>query len=306
MIKARLKKILKERLGEVNDFNVVNYNAKEDLLEDMVGELSLLPLGIDRKAVVIDYADFLAEGGNKEYLARFNEETPTNDETIDIIYILRSDKILKSSELYKRIEKDGQVINFVNLTKDEWPAFIKKYFNDRGVKIEPKAILEMYDRIDEDLTRFINEANKLILYTNNITLSDVTLMVSKPIEDDVFQLSNALFRRDNATALSIYHDLQLLGSKATDSLIPMLASQFRFINEVRYLSKKGYEQNEMCQILKIKSPYRIKIALQNASKLGSSAVTHALDDLYFLDYRIKSGKIDKNYGFELFLTNFPN
>ena len=32
----------------------------------------------------------------------------------------------------------------------------------------------------------------------------------------------------------------------------------------------------------------------------------ALEDLYKLDFEIKSGQIDRFYGFELFLINFPN
>lgn len=306
MIKARLKKILKERLIEVNDFNVNNYNYLEDNVEDILFEISSLPLGIDRKAVVIDNATFLSDASQKENINKFIENTPLNDENIDVIFILRSDKIDEKNELFKNVKEHGQILNFMNLTKEEWPAFIKKYFGDRGVKIEPKAILELEDRVEDDLTRFINEANKLILYSNDLTLSDIILMVSKPIEDDVFQLSNALFRKDNATALEIYRGLKLLGSKATDSLIPMLASQFRFINQVRYLSKKQYDNTEIMNILKLKSPYRVKIALDNARRLPYNSIQHALNDLYNLDYQIKSGQIDKNYGFELFLINFPN
>ena len=111
----------------------------------------------------------------------------------------------------------------------------------------PAAVSELANRVDGDLYRFMNEAQKLVLYKDKITVADVCLMVNKPLEDDVFQISNALMRGDNATALSIFRDLQKLGSKATDTLIPMLGTQFRFISEVCFLDEKGLEKGQIAK-----------------------------------------------------------
>ena len=144
-----------------------------------------------------------------------------------------------------------------------------------------------------------------MLYKDHITLVDVTLMVAKPIEDDVFQISNALFRGDNAAAIDIYRDLQKLGSRATDTLLPMLGNQFRFISQVGFLYEKGFSVSEIAQELKA-NEYRVKISLGNYHKLSRTRIARALDTLYNLDVKIKSGQIDRFYGFELFLINFPN
>ena len=58
MIKKRLGKILKERLGEVDDFNVVKFEFSNDIVDEICDEASMLPLGYDSKAVVIDKASF--------------------------------------------------------------------------------------------------------------------------------------------------------------------------------------------------------------------------------------------------------
>ncbi len=305
MIKKRLSKILKERLGEPDSFNVVKFDLDETDPNEIVGEAELLPLGYDRKAVVVDHCSFLGNGGNKELREIFTKLIQNSSDEIDLILIHRSATIDDKLPLVQEVKEKGQIFNFVNLKKDDWPVFIKKYFKDHNVEIEPAAVNELASRVDGDLYRFMNEAQKLTLYKDKITVADVALMVSKPIEDDVFQISNALMRGDNATALSIYRDLRKIDYRATETLIPMLGTQFRFISQVCFLDEKGLEKGQIAKQLGT-SEVRVSIALKNSRYLSRTMIAHALDDLYQLDYNIKSGQIDRYYGFELFLINFPN
>jgi len=305
MIKKRLKKILLERLGEPDEFNVSKLDYEENEFQEIADECAFLPLGYEKKAVVIDNCVPLASSAKKEEKERLLEMLQNSSDDIDIILIHHSGSLDEKGAIFNYVKENGKIFNFVNLTKEEWPRYVKKYFEDRNVDIEPLAISELVSRVEGDLTKFLNEADKLCLYKNKLTLLDITLMVAKPIEDDVFQISNALFRGDNATALSIYRDLQLLGSKATDTLVPMLGSSFRFVSECKFLFDRGLEKNEIAQQLGT-SEGRVAITLKNSRYLSRIQIQHAIDDLYYLDYQIKSGQIDRFYGFELFLINFPN
>ena len=305
MIKKRLKKILAENLGEVDDFNVVKFEFSEDNLNDIIDEASMLPLGYDSKAVVIDKATFLEPKGKKEIVEKFTKLILESSDSICIIFILRSENLDHKNEIVKNIETNGKIFEFLNLKKEEWPRYIEKYFKERNVVIDPKAVDELSLRVDGDLMRFINEAEKLCLYKDHISLTDVTLMVNKPLEDDAFQITNALYRGDNAAAISIFRDIRLLGSNSTDGLIPMLGSQFRFASQVLFLSSRGLDRFEIAKQLNA-NEWRVKITLNNCRNLSRRQIAHALDDLYYLDYQIKSGQINRFYGLELFLINFPN
>lgn len=305
MIRKHLNKILKERLGSPDDFNVTRIDLDETPFEEVIEEASCLPLGYDKKVVVVDNCDFLTKDVDEELEQKVLNLLKNSSYDIDIIFVYRSEKINKSGKIFNFIKENGQVFEFLNIQKEEWPLYIKKYFKNKNVEITSEAVEELSNRIDGDLTRFINEAEKLILYKNPITISDVVLLVNKPLEDDAFQISNALFRGENSLAVSIYRDLQKLGQKFVDALIPMLASQFRFISEVCFLDSRGLDKDEIASQLDV-SPVRVKIALKNARNISRRQIAHALDDLYNLDYQIKSGQIDRSYGFELFLINFPN
>ena len=305
MIRKHLNKILKERLGEIDDFNVTKIDFEESNLDEIEYESSSLPLGYEKKAVVVDNAHFLTKDVEQKDESKVLEILKKSQDDIDLIFIHRDSNVDKKGKIFNYIKDNGQILEFLNIEKDEWPIYIKKYFKNKNVEITSEAINELANRVDGDLTRFINEAEKLCLYKNSITLTDVALMVSKPLEDDAFQMSNALFRGDNGVAISIYRDLKLLGQKFVDNLIPMLASQFRFISEVCFLDSKGLEKEEIASELSV-SPVRVKIALKNSKNISRKQIANVLDKLYNLDLQIKSGQIDRSYGLELFLINFPN
>lgn len=305
MIKKRLKKILSERLGEIDDFNVVKFEYSNDIVDEICDEASMLPLGYDSKAVVIDKANFLEPKRSKDANEKFLKLLENNDENINVIFILRSENLDKKNEIVSLLKEKGQIFEFLNLKKEEWPLYIKKYFKDRNIEIDPNAVEELALRVDGDLMRFVNEAEKLSLYKDHLTLTDITLMVSKPLEDDAFQITNALYRGDNAAALSIFRDITLQGSRATDGLIPMLGSQFRFTSQVLFLSSRGLSAKEIASELGA-NEWRVTFTLRNSKRFSRRQIAHALDDLYYLDYQIKSGQINRFYGLELFLINFPN
>ena len=305
MIKKRLKKVLDERLGDVDDFNVVKFDFKPELIDEIIDEANMLPLGYDSKAVVIDNAVFLEPKGNKEINERFIELLNNSSDSINLIFILRNENLDDKNQIVQFIKNNGQIFQFLNLKKEEWPRYIAKYFKERNVSIDQNAIDELSLRIDGDLTRFVNEAEKLCLYKDHLTLTDITLMVNKPLEDDAFQITNALYRGDNAAALSIFRDIRLQGSNATDGLIPMLGSQFRFASQVMFLESRGLDYKEIAKQLSA-NEWRVKITIGNCRRLSRRQIAHALDDLYYLDYQIKSGQINRFYGLELFLINFPN
>ena len=66
MIRKHLTKILKERLKEPDDFNTVKIDYDESSIDEIIMEASLLPLGYDKKAIVVDNATFLTKEGKEE------------------------------------------------------------------------------------------------------------------------------------------------------------------------------------------------------------------------------------------------
>lgn len=306
MIKKRLNRLLKERVKEVDDNNVSKLEYGKVEVDEIIDELEFCPLGVSRKVVVIDHAEFLAKPYDKKVSDSLLPYASVSADDIDIIFVLRNNNIDEKSPVFKALQNNGQIFYFQELSKSDWRKYVEKYFKERDFEIEEKAVNELVVRVNNDLSTFLNEAEKLILYkedNHHISLLDITTLVSPPIEDNVFQMSNALFRGDNALALSIFRDLKLFGSKLVDSLIPMLASQFRFMFDVIYLNQCGLNRSQIAHELGA-SDIRVKMANINARGRSLNLIKDALIQLANIDYLSKCGKLDRLYAFELFLINF--
>ena len=132
MIRKKLNKILEERLGIIDEFNVSKFDMDETELSEALFDASMLPLGCDRKAVVLDHVEFLSRGANKDDVTQILELVQSDNDAIDIFFIVRHATIDDKSPIVAEIKDKGQIINFVNLTKDDWPIYVRKYFKDRS------------------------------------------------------------------------------------------------------------------------------------------------------------------------------
>ena len=85
-------------------------------------------------------------------------------------------------------------------------------------------------------------------------------------------------------------------------MIGLIASQFRFLLQVKILYNKNKSNDEIAKILEV-HPYRVKLAINNCYYYDRYSLENYLIKLFQLDKKIKLGLIDKNIFFELFILN---
>ena len=228
------------------------------------------------------------------------------DEGCDLIFLVNTadSDIDKKNEIYQAIEKNGQIIALSEPKDNEWHQVVAHYFKEKwpNVTIDNDAIQELARRTEGDYASLFNNGSKLALYTDHIRFDDVTLMVTRPLEENSFLLFNYLIDNKNIEAVSLYRDLKSSNVEPV-TLISMIANQFRLLNRVSYLNKKHYDNDQIAQELNI-NPIRAKILRKNSMVISQKAINQTLEDLYQLDLNIKSGLVDRFYSFELFLINF--
>lgn len=311
MLKGALRKILKDTLPHLDDLNYVSLDMGTTSLLELASECSSLPLGYDKKTVVAENFFYLEKsrtkvktlkGDSPDDLLRAFEKP---EESIDLFLLVYSDSLDERSPFYKSLLAGGAKFSPVGeFSPQQWKDYIERFFAKRGVTIEAPAIAELSFRIQGDYARFLSEGPKLLAYSNGekITKEDIEKLVSEPLEDDAFHLSNALAKGDVAGAIKIYHDLQNSAAEPI-TLIRLLANQFRFLNEVLYLKNRGLSASEIANQLQA-SPYRVSISLDNLRKMNDGILNEILENLYLAELSILTGKSDPELAFTLFLANF--
>ena len=311
-LKSQMKNIVKKSLGEIDAINFVKHDASFTLVQEIVDDANYLPLGYDHKAVVVDNPYFLLKEKSKNKI-----ESDQNyqelidyinhpDENCDLIFLVNTSEsdVDKKNAIYQAIEKNGQIIAITEPKENQWHEVVAHYFKEKwpDVTIDYDAVQELARRTEGDYASLFNNGTKLALYTDHIHFDDVTLMVTRPLEENSFLLFNYLLEGKNIEAVALYRDLKS-SSVEPVTLISMIANQFRLLNRVSYLSKQGFDNDAIAQELSI-NPIRAKILRKNSMVISQRVINQALEDLYQLDLNIKSGLVDRFYSFELFLINF--
>ncbi|MDR1896729.1 MAG: DNA polymerase III subunit delta [Prevotellaceae bacterium] len=106
----------------------------------------------------------------------------------------------KRTKLYKELEKKAVILETVKLYDNEIAEWISNYLRQKGASINPAAASVLAEHIGADLSRIVNELDKLfiLLPENNKTVTtehiEKNIGISK--EYNTFELGNALFTKN--------------------------------------------------------------------------------------------------------------
>ena len=312
-IKSQINKITKSFLGDgnIDDFNFVKLDGHNVLVQDAVDECRYVSLGYDKKVVSLENCYFLLkpkprnkieQDQDYDLLKKYILES-YDDEGSTFILSVTSNSIDEKNQIFNLVKEKGKLVEIEDPDEKKFSEYIRSYCQKYNINIDRDALNELAIRTDGDVALFKNSIEKLTLYTDHIRYKDVVLLVTRKLEDNAFLLSNYLLEGRNIDALALFRDLRVYNVEPV-TLISQLANQFRLINEVRFLLRvKRLSQDEVAKELKIK-PGRVYVLSKNLSLISEKAILKTLDDLYELDYNIKSGQVDRFYAFELFLIEF--
>ncbi len=308
MLKSTLKKIITEKIKEINEFNFVSYDALECEMLDVMYEATLMPICEDSRIIVVDNAAFLSTEKSKKVTLTKEEEKAILDyvknpnSAVTMIFIVHSEKIDEKNAIIKAVKENGRIIEALNPSDKDWIKYAEKLFANYGIEANYNVIDEFTKRTNKDAMLMNNEIKKLALYSNKITMNDLDLLVAKPLEDKIFNLCTLIVTNKTKEAINLYRDL-LVKNEEPVAIIALIATQIRLFVDAFTLSEAGLSQADISKELNI-HPYRIKLALDNRRYIKLKNLKQEIDNLYKLDYDIKSGKIDRFFGLEMFILNF--
>lgn len=302
LMEQKLQSIKKEFQCNEENMNISTYRGLDNSMEEVIEDLTTPPFLTDKKMVILRNPYFLTSKKVKkdtnedamflEYLKKDNEDT------IFVVYHDVKDfderkkvvKELRKCATFFEIDK----VNHYKL-KDSTRQAIKR----REASIDEDALDLLLSRIGNNLGQMAMEVDKLCLYTKQIDVHAVDVLVTKPLEENVFELTSALLNKERQKMFSIYHDLLVLNEEPV-KLIVLLANQMRLLYQVKLLDRKGYTDKEIASILAV-NPYRLKYVRQGGKDFEIQELLQCLDQLSVLDVNIKTGKVDKKLGLELFM-----
>lgn len=305
LIKKNLNDLFQS--SQINDEDIETYDYEEDGIEVALNSAMTLPFLADKKGVILRNCTFLTDKKSAspvevESLQRYcSFVNPTT------IFVLMApyDKLDLRKKIVKYLTKNIETKSYIpNKKSDSIYDYIKTEVSKNNLKIDPLALTQFVNRIGNDAVMLENELNKLITYSigKEVITSDMVYdIVTKDIDDNIFELVNAYLENNIERTMEIYFDLRSIKIDPI-WILGVIVNKFQEILYTKELIKMKYKNEDIGKYFNA-SRGRTYYIMQNARNIDDNALIDHLRRAEELDFKIKSGLIDKSLGVELFLLN---
>ncbi|MDO7905490.1 DNA polymerase III subunit delta [Paenibacillus sp. JX-17] len=288
------------------DFAIVSLDLGEVPVEVVVEEAETVPFLVPRKLILVrDASLFTAAKDSGKLEHRIDALMDYLDNPADysvVVFMVQSEKLDERKKIVKAMKSKAQVLSFTPLGGEELLDWVSKQGTRQGSTFAPEAAAALVNNAGTSLQTLSAEIDKLCLYAGSggtITSEDIDHLVARSTEQNVFAMVEDIANLRMEKALNIFYEL-LKRREEPIKIAALITRQFRIILQVKELAQQSYSQQQIAGQLGL-HPYAVKIAGEQARKFPPDQLKFILNQLGDLDYQMKTGRIDKVLGLELFL-----
>lgn len=246
------------------DFNQTVLYAKDTPPINVIDTATRLPMMSEYQVVVVKEAQEYKKASDWEIFEKYFDSP--SQATI-LIFAYKFKKFDGRSKMFKLLKKNGVVFESVAVKEWEMPAWVKNYLKQKKYSITDKALALIVEFIGSDLSRIVNELEKLF-----ILLPEGSEINEKHVEDNigiskdynVFELVNAVMEADVVKANKI---INYFGNnpKATHITVVLanLLTMYQRLFKAHFL--KTADPRRLADELRIQT-YPAKLILQHIRK----------------------------------------
>ncbi|UIR57127.1 DNA polymerase III subunit delta [Sphingobacterium sp. SRCM116780] len=250
--------------------------GKDTDFSTIVNAAKRYPMMSDYQLIIIKEAQDLKWKDDDLLLKYMEQLTPTTVLVLDYKY----SKFDKRKKLYKAIEKKGLVVESNKLYDDKVAAWIGSYIKEQGWNMHPQAAALMAEYLGTELSKIVNELNKLMLNVpkeREISVTDIEQNIGISKDFNVFELNTALARRNAFKAYQIV-DYFAANPKSNPLVLVLgnMAGYFTKILKYHYIIDKSTAAKELGV-----HPFFLKeyeLAARNYNRRKTFAIIEALKD----------------------------
>lgn len=295
---------MKAKMGDpaMAGLNTTVLDGNKVTLAELMHACDTVPFLADRRLVMVEglLTRLGAKGDEqpawrKEYLEGLTVYLKRLPESTRLVFV-ESESISPDHPVLKMAladKKRGYAKEFRLPTSSQLRGWITDRVKKKGGEIEMAAAEELAAFVGNDLRLLDQELDKLVTYVDRarpITRADVHLLVSYVQQASVFEMVDALGRRDSEQALQLLHRL-LDGGEHPLSLLGMIVRQFRIMIQVKDLAERGVPPAKIGAQLELHS-FVAEKGLRQAQSFSMKQLETIYRKLLETDLAIKTGQMD--------------
>ncbi|WP_251574531.1 DNA polymerase III subunit delta [Limosilactobacillus agrestimuris] len=289
--------------------NVGSYDMETTPLAVALDDAMATPFFGERRLVLVNKPYFFT--GDKGH-AKIDHELESLSNYLQhpepstiLVFLAPYEKLDGRKKIVKELKKAAVMIDTAPLDEAHARRQIQNSLADDKYTIDNEAIDELVQRTNADYELMNANLSKLKLLTyqdRHITKQAVQDLVPQSLDENVFDLVNAVLRHDQTKSIDLYDQL-IAGQQPPLRINAVLISQFRLLLQIKVLSSRGLSQGSLAQKLRV-HPYRVKLGLQTVRQFSLLALENAYLGLVNIEKALKTTQRDPRLLFQLFMLQY--
>lgn len=249
-VKADTDYLVTKLMGkEPPEFNYHNF-TKDYNMDDIAVAVQVMPFMSEYNCVKI--ADFDANNVSESELQRFIEIIKNIPDTTILILTMPTldqdmKKLGKFSKILTYVKKNGVVCVINKETDISLARQLVKWADKRNIKMEQVDAYKLQEYVGSDLNSLKNELDKLCNYVgegNQVTADHIEFLVSKRLEANIFNLTDAIIQGNGTKAFDIL-DVLFYQKEDANNIINVISMSYIDFYRVRIGQECGIPMTEI-------------------------------------------------------------
>ncbi len=240
----------------------------------------------------------------KAFAAALADYVPHLPETT--VLVLLTDEQLKETDALLRVaQRNGTVRHFVAPKGSQLEGWLVRRAAANGATLAPDAARLLASEVGDNLRLLAMEVDKLSTYVGQggqIRPADVRTLTPASRSARVFDLTDALARRDRTRALALLHELLGAGESPL-GIVALTAYQTRTLLQVKSLAERGLRGPQIAQAAGM-APFVVDKSLALARQFSFAQLEAAHRSLLQVDTALKRSRMTPDMALDLLVVEF--
>ena len=280
------KRVLTPGLDEFNLHTIQGKDANPRAISEAV---DCLPMMSERTLVVVTDFDLFAQADKaKERLMAILSGLPDYC-CLVFVYDLLPYKADGRSKLAALLKEQGAVVNFQRQEQGDLTDWICRQFKKAGKSVDTEDARYLIFLCGDLMHDLASEIGKIAAYADHprVTRSDIDAVAIPQMDAVVFQMTDAMARKDFDKAASVLADL-LHSREAPVMILSVMGKYFRQLYTARLYLNAGKSRGDFMELWGMKSGYQADKLLDAARRFSLPWCRYAVRRCAETDIVLKS------------------
>lgn len=286
--------------GGFPEFNHLKFEGTDTPLSDYDDAWEGFPMMTDKKLIIIRDSKIFKKA-NEETKEFWVEKFKRVSE--DNVVIFNETEVDKRGVLYKALQKVGFAVEFNYQSEADLITWVNRQALNEKIKMSKDVAAYLVGSVDPGLSNLTNEFNKLISFCGDkITKSDVDRVVSKSMSIKIFDLTDAIMKRNPDTAMKVVSELRTSSESAFGILYLLESSAEKILKTKLTGSRNKYEVASAVGV----APFIADKYIASAAGFSTEALIRMITRIPEIDFEIKSGLVEQWAALECYIAESIN